>query len=80
MAVAFGASSSRRTNSIRFLVVHGELADVSRTCLDAAWLSQRKPRTKHLVVAGDVNVDLLPSLQSGPYADLPGRVSHHVSQ
>jgi len=44
---------------------------------DVAYLANSRPKRSLLVMAGDFNVDLLPTMVSDPFRDLPGRASRH---
>lgn len=44
---------------------------------DVAYLANSRPKRSSMVMAGDFNVDLLPTIVSDPFRDLPGRASRH---
>ena len=57
---------------------HGELC--TDVLADAAALVKARPRGSAVAVAGDINIDILPTLAGDPWAARPGRSEHHAAQ
>ena len=45
---------------------------------DIAWLAKRRPWGSKLLVIGDWNCDMLPSLSGDPWSAIEGRSLHHA--
>ena len=73
------------TNSLAFNIfcigVHGAHGDLlPDTIADLAFLMKSRPFGSQVVILGDWNVDMLPTLCSDPWGDVPGRSQHHLDQ
>ena len=59
-------------------VAHGDLQ--IDTLSDIAFLLRHRPWGSRVLVAGDWNIDQLPSLAIDPFSDHPGRDQHHQAE
>ena len=67
--------------SVYILGVHAHHGDLQiDTFADVAWLLRQRPWGSRVLVAGDWNVDQLPSFAADPYAEKPGRETHHQGE
>ena len=78
VATRQGGKSSASLYLVGLHGAHGDELQDSLT--DAVVLVRRKPRHSQLVVLGDWNVDLLPTLLADPWGSLPRRSDHHKSR
>ena len=68
----------KRKSSLYAVGVHGGHGDaLLDSFTDIVTLIRRKPRHSHLILLGDFNIDLLPSLAQDPWDDLPDRSECH---
>ena len=67
--------------NIYTLGVHGAHDELLiDTLSDLSYLIRRRPFGSKLVIAGDWNVDLLPSLSVDPWTGVDGRDEHHADR
>ena len=80
--VLFQAASPCNECIHLFIVgIHNSHKDLQVDVLnDAAFLIRNRPWGSKVVFIGDFNVDQLPALAVDPFADLPGRYSHHSDE
>ena len=57
---------------------HGAL--LSDTFSDLAFLAKNRPYGSQVLILGDLNIDLLPTLFGDPWAEADGRMFHHCEQ
>ena len=70
--------AGKRKSSLYAIGVHGAHGDaLLDTLTDIVTLIRRKPRHSQLIVLGDFNIDLLPTLAQDPWSDLPERIGCH---
>ena len=74
MRVHISDYQSFNTNLITLHAGHGEA--LAPSLADAAFLHRTKPRGVHTVLFGDINVDMLPTLEVDPWAEMPARSTH----
>ena len=67
--------------NVYIIGVHAPHGDLQiDTFSDIACLLRERPWGSKVLVAGDWNVDQLPSLSNDPWSDQPGREMHHVAE
>ena len=74
---------SPHTRGVNFFIIgvhgaHGAL--LADTICDVAHLARHRPFGSQVILLGDWNVDLLPSLLRDPWADVGERAQHHRHQ
>ena len=70
--------NGRSRTSLFVVGVHGAHGSALLESLtDVAALCRKKPRHSQLMILGDFNIDLLPTLAQDPWHELPGRMQSH---